>query len=176
MKLWGKIQKVKRISVFALLLSLCILAFDAESKNAQMGEVAIFNEAVGWTNVGAAKEATEKILKTKLKAKVYGDKAIGDFAKKRTGDGALDIIITFGYFPVSLYQPGNAEQEDSIAEEFLEGGDMFMNAADYIFYVTQGGGANGENGLKTITDSNFDCWTDGNSIKPTPEGKSTRLA
>ena len=162
---------MKKISVFALLLSLCILAFDAESKNAQMGEVAIFNESVGWTNVGAAKEATEKILKTKLKAKVYGDKAIGDFAKKRTEDGALDIIITFGYFPVSLYKPGNAEKEDSIAEEFLEGGDMFMNAADYIFYVTQGGGANGENGLKTITDSNFDCWTDGNSIKPTPEGK-----
>ena len=115
---------MKKISVFALVLSLCILAFDAESKNAQMGEVAIFNESVGWTNVGAAKEATEKILKTKLKAKVYGDKAIGDFAKKRTEDGALDIIITFGYFPVSLYEPGNIQKEESIAEKFLEGGDI----------------------------------------------------
>ena len=25
-----------------------------------MGEIAIFNESVGWTDVGAAKEATEK--------------------------------------------------------------------------------------------------------------------
>jgi hypothetical protein len=48
---------------------------------------------------------------------------------------------------------------------------MFMNAADYIFYVTDGGGANGDLGLKTITDSEFDCWTDGNSIQPTPDGK-----
>ena len=104
-----------------------------------------------------------KILKTKFakSIKVYNDDDIGRFARKKTKDDEFDIIITFGYFPVSLYKPGNVEKEDSIAEKFLEGGDMFMNAADYIFYVTQGGGANGENGLKTITDSNFDMWGDG---------------
>ena len=65
------------------------------------------------------------------------------FAKKRTGNTQLDIIITFGYFPVSLYEPGNTQKEESIAEKFLEGGDIFMNTADYIFYVTKGGGKNG---------------------------------
>jgi len=163
---------MKKVALFGFLLSFYMFIAEAKAKNTKMGEIAVFNEQVGWTDVGAAKAATEKILKTKLgKIKVYNDKDIGNFAKKRTKDGALDIIITFGYFPVSLYKPGNAEKEDSIAEKFLEGGDMFMNAADYIFYVTQGGGANGENGLKTITDSNFDCWTDGNSIKATPEGE-----
>ena len=69
----------------------------------------------------------------------------------------LISLSPLGTLPVSLYKPGNVEQEDSIAEKFLEGGDMFVNTADYIFYVTQGGGKNGDKGLKTITDSNFDC-------------------
>jgi len=143
-------------------------------KITRMGEIGIFNESVGWTNVALAKADTEKILKTKFarSIKVYNDKAIGNFAKKNTADNKLDIIITFGYFPVSLYEPGNAEQEDSIAEKFLEGGDMFVNTADYIFYVTQGGGKNGDKGLKTITDSNFDCWgADADKFTPTVDGK-----
>ena len=41
-------------------------AWSAVSK---MGEIAIFNELVGWTNVGAAKLDTEKILKTKFARK-----------------------------------------------------------------------------------------------------------
>ena len=57
---------MKKIFAFILSLSICVLAFDAKSENKQMGEIAIFNESVGWTDVGAAKEATEKILKTKL--------------------------------------------------------------------------------------------------------------
>ena len=144
------------------------------AKITHMGEIGIFNESVGWTNVASAKADTEKILKTKFarSIKVYNDAAIGNFAKKRTADNKLDIIITFGYFPVSLYKPGNVEQEDSIAEKFLEGGDMFVNTADYIFFVTQGGGKNGDKGLKTITDSNFDCWgADADVFKPSADGK-----
>ena len=59
-----------------------------------MGEIGIFNESVGWTNVALAKADTEKILKTKFarSIKVYNDKAIGNFAKKNTADNKLDII------------------------------------------------------------------------------------
>jgi hypothetical protein len=47
-----------------------------------------------------------------------------------------------------------------------------MNAADYIFYVTKGGGTNGDKGLKTITNSNFDCWgADADKFTPTAAGK-----
>ncbi|MEE2909617.1 MAG: hypothetical protein VX830_04365 [Candidatus Poribacteria bacterium] len=142
-------------------------------KITRMGEIAIFNESVGWTNLAAAKADTEKILRTKFakRVKVYNDRDIGTFAKKRTGNTQLDIIITFGYFPVSLYEPGNTQKEDSIAEKFLEGGDIFINTADYIFYVTKGGGKNGDKGLKTITDSNFDCWGDESPFAPTADGK-----
>jgi hypothetical protein len=48
---------------------------------------------------------------------------------------------------------------------------MILNTADYIFYVTEGGGANGDTGLKNMTDSNFDLWTDGNTCKPTADGE-----
>ncbi|MBP96359.1 hypothetical protein CMK18_10455 [Candidatus Poribacteria bacterium] len=146
---------------------------DSAPKITRMGEIAIFNESVGWTNLAAAKADTEKILRTKFakRVKVYNDKDIGTFAKKRTGNSQLDIIITFGYFPVSLYEPGNTQKEDSIAEKFLEGGDIFMNTADYIFYVTKGGGKNGDTGLKTITDSDFDCWGDESPFAPTADGK-----
>ena len=41
----------------------------------QMGEIAIFNESVGWTNLAAAKADTEKILRAKFakRIKVYND-------------------------------------------------------------------------------------------------------
>ena len=150
---------------------MCLNSAQSASK---MGEIGIFTEATSWMDVASANSAAQIIKKkTKLikKIEVYNDKDIGKFAEKRIDNDALDIIITFGYFPVSLYKPGNAEKEDSIAEKFLEGGNMFINTADYIFYVTQGGGANGADGLKTITDSTFDMWGDGNSSKPTADGK-----
>jgi hypothetical protein len=139
-----------------------------------MGQIAIFTESVGWTNVGTANAQAQKIisdLRLTREIEILGDKAIGDFAQANTDDGELDIIITFGYFPVSLYAPGNGEADDSVGELFLEGGNMFINTADYIFYVTLGGGANADTGLKNMTDSNFDLWTDGVSTEPTEDGK-----
>jgi hypothetical protein len=109
-------------------------------------------------------DITKKIAK-------YGDDEIGDFSKAKTIDDAMDVIITFGYFPVSLYPPGNGKADGSVGEKFLEAGNMFINTADYIFYVTLGGGANGDTGLKNMTDSTFDLWTDGNSNKPSADGE-----
>ncbi|MBD3183386.1 hypothetical protein GF312_13900 [Candidatus Poribacteria bacterium] len=141
---------------------------------AQIDKIAIFNELVGWTTVEAAAEATEVILANVTSAssiEVLNDEEMGAFAEANTGDGNLDIIVTFGYWPVSLYPPGNAEPDGSVGELFLEGGDMIMNTADYIFYVTQGGGANGDAGLKNMTDSEFDLWTDNTEIEPTADGE-----
>ncbi|MBD3183387.1 hypothetical protein GF312_13905 [Candidatus Poribacteria bacterium] len=141
---------------------------------ADMGQIAIFNEAVGWTTVQHATQQTQIILdriKITKNIEVLNDKDIGTFAENGTGDGDLDVIITFGYFPVSLYAPGNGEPDDSVAELFLEDGNMFINTADYIFYVTQGGGTNGDAALKNITDSTFDLWTDNTAIEPTEDGE-----
>jgi len=78
----------------------------------------------------------------------------------------------FGYLPETVYTPGNTQADDSLIEKFIGGGNIVMNAADYIFYVTKGGGTNGDKRLKTITNSNFDCWGAGTDVfKPTAAGK-----
>lgn len=142
---------------------------------AQIDKIALFTEAVSWTDVGTANAVADFLINNVVSANeiaVYNDADIAGFAEANTGDGDLDIIITFGYFPVSLYAPGNADPDGSIAELFLEGGDMFLNTADWIFYVTEGGGTNGADGLKNITDSAFDMGADGNKNAPTDDGKN----
>lgn len=157
------------IATVAMMLVVSSLAF------AQIDKIAIFNEQVGWTTTDVAAAATDEILANVTVANeivVLNDADIGAFAAENTADGDFDIIITFGYFPISLYAPGNAEPDGSVGEMFLEGGDMFFNTADYIFYVTEGGGANGDAGLKNMTDTNLDCWTDNNVCIPTADGLS----
>lgn len=163
-----------KYSSFVALLFLAFIFVQPSWSIQKMGSIAIFTEAVSWTDVGTANAEAQEIinnLKITRDIQIMGDKEIGEFAKKNTNDNDLDIIITFGYFPVSLYKPGNAEANGSVGEKFLEGGDMFLNTADYIFYVTQGGGTNGDQGLKNMTDSNFDMWTDNTRCSPTDDGK-----
>jgi hypothetical protein len=155
-------------------LSFTVFVLAATAQASEMGEVAIFADAVSWTDVGTAKAAAQKIqsdLKLTRDIQILSDDAIGAFAEQNTDDGNLDIIITFGYFPVSLYTPGNVQRDDSVGELFLEGGDMFINTADYIFYVTQGGGVNAADGLMNMTDSSFDMWGDDLSTEATEDGE-----
>jgi hypothetical protein len=155
-------------------ITLIALAFSSLSW-AQIDKIALFTEAVSWTDVATAEAAAEYIMNNVESAstiEVYSDADIATFAEDNTNDGNVDIIITFGYFPVSLYTPGNSEVDVSVGEMFLEGGDIFLNTADYIFYVTEGGGANGDTGLKNMTDSNLDMWTDGTQSAPTADGET----
>jgi hypothetical protein len=141
---------------------------------AQIDKIAIFYEQVGWIGADPAKVAGDAIasgVKVANEIVILNDADMGTFAKANTGDGNFDIIITFGYLPVSLYTPGNAQVDGSVAELFLQGGDMIFNTADDIFYVTEGGGANGDAALKNITNTVLDLWTDGNVCTPTADGK-----
>jgi len=162
-------KKVYILLLFALFVFAATTCF-AET----MGQIAIFTEAVGWTTVAHANAQAQMIkddLRITRDIQILGDKEIAAFAEQNTDDGEIDIIITFGYFPANLYAPGNGEADDSVGELFLEGGNMLINSCDYIFYVTQGGAANGDVALKNITDSIFDLWTDGIVTAPTEDGK-----
>jgi len=146
---------------------------------AQIDKIAIFNEAQSWTDAATATAATDYIManvKVANDIQVYNDADIGTFAQNNTKDGNVDIIITFGYFPVSLYTPGNAQVDDSLAENFINGGDMIINTADYIFYVTEGGGVNGDAGLKNITSSTLDMWCDDNPVQNSPTADGMKYA
>jgi hypothetical protein len=139
-----------------------------------LGDVAIFTEQAGWIAQGtAAAEGQElaKLLKKPKNVVTLTDKEIAPWAEKHTKDGKADIIVTFGWFPTTLYTPGNVQANGSVAEKFLEGGNIILNTADYIFYVTLGGGANGEQGLKNIMDINVEMWGDNTAIKTTADAK-----
>ncbi len=142
---------------------------------APLGEVAIFTEQAGWIALDKAKEEGKELadlLKKPAKVVTLGDQEIGEWAEERIDNDISDIIVTFGWFPTTLYKPGNAEPDDSIAEKFLEGGNVILNTADYIFYVTEGGGANGVAGLQNMMDlNNVEMWSDGTAIAPTEDGK-----
>lgn len=138
-----------------------------------LGKVAIFTEQAGWIALATAVEEGKELadlLKNPEEVVTLTDKEIGPWAEEHTDNGLSDIIVTFGWFPTTLYTPGNAEPDDSVAELFLEGGNIILNTADYIFYVTEGGGANAEQGLKNMMDINVDMWSGGTAIKPTDDG------
>ncbi len=156
-------------------IAVMALTLTFTSAFAGIDQIAIFNENVGWTTVPLAKEATDQILanvKAANSVKVLDQAGIADFIESTQADGTVDAIILFGYLPETVYTPGNTQADDSLIEKFIGGGNIVMNAADYIFYVTLGGGKNGDKGLKTITNSNFDCWgADADKFTPTAAGK-----
>ena len=161
-----------------LFLSAMLFAFVVTASSwAGLGDVAIFSEGVGWISQEDA-DTQRAIVFDNLKNTVPSvgdveyttDAEIGPWAEDRIDDGIADIIIIFGWFPTTLYTPGNVQIDDSIAERFLYGGNVIFNCADYAFYVTEGGGANGENGLKTIININADMWGGGTQITPTDLG------
>jgi hypothetical protein len=144
---------------------------------AQIDKIAIYTENVSWTDAATATAAADFIMKNVKSAndiKVYNEADIATFAKDNTKDGNFDIIITFGYFPVSLYTPPNVDADGSVAENFLYGGDMILNTADYIFYVSKE--INGDAALKNITNSALDMWCDDNAQKNTPTDDGKKYA
>ena len=148
-----------------------LTALTLTSAFAGIDEIAIYNANVGWTTVEAAAEATEQIVanvKTAASVSVVDGATLADWIVKTHEDGTTDAIILFGWLPEEIYTPPNAQDEDSLVEKFIEGGNIVMNAADYIFYVSSA--INGDAGLKTITDSEFDCWGDDTAFAPTADG------
>ena len=161
-------------ATFALGYFLTIAATPLLGVAAPLGEVAIYTERAGWMGQPAAAREGEELADLLKKAKdivILTGKEIAPWAEKHTDNGQSDIIVTFGDFPETLYTPGNAEPDDSVAEKFLEGGNIFLNTADYIFYVVNGAGTNGEQALKNMMDINADMWADGTAIKPTADGE-----
>ncbi len=155
----------------ALMLTVSTAAF-GDVIEGVLGEIAVFHSNVGWIGQAAADEAAAEVVAntSSTSISVVDMDGAAAFLSDNTSDGEVDVFFTFGYLPETVYEPGNSQEDGSLIEDFIEGGNIYLNTADYIFYVTLGGGANGENGLKTVTDSNFDMWTDGNVTSPTGDG------
>lgn len=161
-----------RFRVIGALGALMLTVSLGASAQSPLGQIAVFHANVGWIGQAAADEAAAAVVADTNSASIEVVDLDGsaDWLAANTNDGEADVFFTFGWLPETVYEPGNGQADGSLIEDFIEGGNVYLNTADYIFYVTLGGGTNGENGLKTVTDSEFDLWTDGNVATPTADG------
>lgn len=123
-------------------------------------DVAIYTAKNQWVTTNYALKQAQ-ICKDKLDAigvsteifSAEGDEdLLANWVTGNTDDGDFDVLILFGYVPHTIYTPGNAEPDDSVAELFIEStdGDAIINHGDYIFFVSDQ--RNHVQGLQNITD------------------------
>ena len=110
----------------------------------------------------------------------YGDKQekdLGEWAKKHTGNKQPDVIIlACGTTPSSLYPFPNKEPDGSVVENFIDDGNVLINIADWIFYMSYEGGVrsadNGGTGAANIFDvPGLDFGSRSNNMKVNANGK-----
>ena len=99
------------------------------------------------------------------------DSPLGEWTKERTDNGAVDIVIlSCGTMPSGLYQFPNADPDGSVIEEFLDGGNIVINIADWFGYMSYEGGVrsaeNGAGGAQNIFDApiNFNSAVNGMTV------------
>lgn len=94
-----------------------------------------------------------------------------------TGNGQQDVIIlACGTTPSGLYPFPNKEPDGSNVENFIEAGNVLINVADWIFYMSYEGGVrsaeNAANGAANVFDiPGLTFASRNNAMAPTDEGK-----
>lgn len=169
--------EMKRIKLLAL-ASVLIFIFSISTNAKIKTEIAISSQANWWSQAAGDREAGELI--DNLESRVISienfpannQDALADWTEAHTGNGQMDILILFGQFPDTIYPPGNAKADGSIAEDFLEDGNLIANTGDYMFYVVNGAGTNGAGGLQTMMDiPGITMWDDNTAVEVTEKGK-----
>jgi len=101
----------------------------------------------------------------------------GAWVEANTDDGEMDIIWLNGCMPSVLYQFPNVNPDGSPAEEWLDGGNMFINVSDWFGYMSYEGGTrsadNAAAGAANILDlsSGIIVFGDGTQLRVTPTGR-----
>jgi hypothetical protein len=142
-------------------------------------DVAISTQA-GWYSQGAADREMDELV-----AAIEGNPSIGSvdvftdaeqdalatWVTNHTSDGNADILILNGQFPDTIYEPGNTQADDSLAEMYLDAGNAIFNTGDYMFYVVNSGGTNAAGGLETMMDiPGTSMWDDDTPVMVTADG------
>lgn len=159
-------RKIFLIAILSLSLSLIGLS------NAPAADLAIYSGPTnpGWISQEAAIANGEAIANdADMKAifetiNVYGDgdevgydSALGLWMQEHTGNGQQDVFIAAsGTAPSAIYQFPNADPDGSNIENFVEDGNVFINVADWILYMSYEGGSrsadNGADGAANVFD------------------------
>lgn len=91
---------------------------------------------------------------------------LASWVQSHTNNSQLDVLILFGLFPDSIYPSGNKQTDGSIAEKFLEAGNMIINTGDYMFYIPY----NNELGIRNMMDLQDVTMWYGGDMKVTSSG------
>ena len=88
---------------------------------------------------------------------VGADSPLGLWMMEHTGNGQQDVFIAAsGTAPSAIYQFPNADPDGSNIENFIEDGNVFINVADWILYMSYEGGTrstdNGPSGAANVFD------------------------
>ncbi len=108
---------------------------------------------------------------------VGNDSPLAKWTIAHTGNGVQDVIVTAcGTTPSALYQFPNKDPDGSNVENFIEDGNVVINVADWIFYMSYEGGVrsadNGADGAANIFDiPGLSFSNRGGQQQPTPEGE-----
>ena len=152
-----------------------VVAF-AFSTSAMAVDIAISTQA-NWWGQGAADREMQEIVDNVTSVSVERfpvdqQEALASWVEDHTGDGTPDLLILCGAFPDTIYEPGNTQADDSIAELFLDDGNTIINTGDYMFYVVNGAGTNADAGLQTMMDiAGITMWDDDTPCVVTSDGQ-----
>ena len=158
----------KRNLITILSLSLFVLAMTS----APAADLAIYSGPTnpGWISQDAAIANAEAIMNDdQMKAifesienygdgdEVGSDSPLGKWMQAHTGNGQQDVFIAAsGTAPSAIYQFPNADPDGSNIENFVEDGNVFINVADWILYMSYEGGTrsanNGADGAANVFD------------------------
>ena len=159
-------RQIFLVAILSLSLSLIGLS------SAPAADLAIYSGPTnpGWISQDAAIANGEAIANdADMKAifetiNIYGDgdevgydSALGLWMQEHTGNGQQDVFIAAsGTAPSAIYQFPNADPDGSNIENFVEDGNVFINVADWILYMSYEGGTrsddNGAAGAANVFD------------------------
>ena len=121
-------------------------------------DVLIYTGDVWWITPQAAiveAKTTENLLESAgIRAKITDDENyVKQWMLQTTSDGSVDVLILYGPIPTTIYPPGNAMPDGSVAENWIEtsDGNTILNHADYLgFWSTNTGQGRQQNGAGTL--------------------------
>ena len=175
-----------------LLSALSLSLFALTLASAPAADLAIYSGPTnpGWISQDAAIANAETITNDDLMKAIfesienYGDgdevgydSALGTWMQAHTGNGQQDVFIAAsGTAPSAVYQFPNADPDGSNIENFVEDGNVFINVADWILYMSYEGGSrstdNGANGAANVFDiPGLSFGNRGGPQVPTAEGE-----
>ena len=152
-----------------------------EDLSGEPGKVVIYTGRVGWIDKAAA-DAQAQICMARLTGAgitttwFQNDTDEADLAawmQSATENGKVDVLVLYGHFPTTIYPAPNTQPDGSIAERFIEStdGDLILNHADYMFYVSSTGN-NEAAGLQNMMDNSaITMWGDNTPMSVTPQGR-----